>query len=214
MSRKKSNVDQWLSKMTSSQRKALDDAARTFRKGDPYNVHTLEAIYGQESSFGRFMREPGMDGAAGHFHQEKVTAEGEGMTVTKAHDDRFKIVPSSKGHASLIKRLDSIFEKGQKLDKNLSAIPVHDKAERKNIVIAALNGGQGRIARAQQEAKKAGLDPRRWTDVKKYLDKAGATKAKVEEIVDFVNKVRSYEKQFSDNCRWITKDGRHICIEQ
>ena len=86
--------------------------------------------------------------------------------------------------------------------------------ERKDFVIAAVNGGQGRIAEAQQEAQKAGKNPQKWDDVKEFLGKAGAPKAKIKEINDFVDKIRSYEKAFSSNCRWITKDGRHICIER
>lgn len=213
LTKKKTDIDPWKGKMTSSQKKALASASRVFKRGDLYNMHTLEAIYAQESSFGKNLRRPGMNGAAGHFQHEKKTAQRLGMIVTKKNDERFKIKPSAKGEAQYIMILDGIFKKGQSVSENITTISIRNSTERKNFVIAALNGGEGRIAKAQQATKKAGKDSGKWGDVKKFLEKAGALKVKVKEISDFVDRVLSYEKQFSDNCHWITKNGRHICIE-
>ena len=56
---------------------------------DVLTVNTLEAIYGQESSFGILRRSPGIGGAVGEFHIEKKTAERYGLIVTKDNDQRF-----------------------------------------------------------------------------------------------------------------------------
>ena len=144
MSRKKSNVDLWLSKITPEQKRALDNAAKIFGEDDLYNVHTLESLYGQESSFGRYMRHRGMDGAAGHFHQEKETALGMGLSVTKTNDQRFNVNLAAKVEARIVKELDGIFKEGKNLGHGITAIPVKNDLERKDFVIAAVNGGQGR----------------------------------------------------------------------
>lgn len=44
---------------------------------DRLTVHTLEAIYGQESSFGTMMRKPGSSAATGHFHLEPASPKKE-----------------------------------------------------------------------------------------------------------------------------------------
>ena len=88
---KKSNVDVWLERETEHKKKALENASRYFDEIDNLTVNTLEAIYGQESSFGTEMRKRGIEGAAGHFHLEKDTAEDYGLTVTKENDQRFDI---------------------------------------------------------------------------------------------------------------------------
>ena len=61
------NVDAWLEKETAHKREALENGSRYFDDNDPLTVNTLEAVYGQESSFGTMLGERGADGAAGHF---------------------------------------------------------------------------------------------------------------------------------------------------
>ncbi len=80
--RKKTNVDSWIEDTTSRQGDALEESSRHFDEDDALTVNTLEAIYGQESSFGTKMRTRGMNGAAGHFQFEKKTAERLGLKVS------------------------------------------------------------------------------------------------------------------------------------
>ena len=73
--------------------------------------------------------------------------------------------------------------------------------ERKFFIIAAYNAGEGKIAKAQMEAKADGKDPTKWEVVKEYLKKAGATDAKVEEIIQYVESATAYEKEFSQKSK-------------
>lgn len=63
-----SNVDRWLGRETPRVRKALESASRHFDSSDNLTVNTLEAVYGQESSFGTMLGRRGSSKAAGHFH--------------------------------------------------------------------------------------------------------------------------------------------------
>lgn len=47
-----SSIDTWLERETKHNREALENASRYFDENDNLTVNTLEAIYGQESSFG------------------------------------------------------------------------------------------------------------------------------------------------------------------
>ena len=44
----KSNVPGWIKRETSHTRRSLETASRHFDRNDELDVHTLEAIYGQE----------------------------------------------------------------------------------------------------------------------------------------------------------------------
>ena len=68
MAKNKTKVDIWLERETAHKREALENASRYFDDKDALTVNTLEAIYGQESSFGAQLRNRGMKGAAGEFH--------------------------------------------------------------------------------------------------------------------------------------------------
>jgi len=198
MSKKsKSNVDVWLEGETGHKKKALENASRYFDENDNLTVNTLEAIYGQESRFGAEMRQRGMEGAAGHFHLEKATAEDYGLTVTKENDQRFDIDDASSAAARYLKDLHSIFGKKTTLTKTRITVPIKSMAERKKFILGAYNGGQGRIAEAQRLTKQAGKNPRLWNDVKRFLMLAGATKAKAKEIIEFIEKVLIYELEFA-----------------
>lgn len=192
----KSNVDVWLERETPHVRAALENASRHFDEHDALTVNTLEAIYGRESSFGILMRKRGIKGAAGHFHLEKKTAEAYGLTVTKDNDPRFDIDDASTVAARYLKDLDRMSSRPTTVADTV-AIPIKNVVERKSFVLAAYNGGQGRIAKAQRFARQAGKDPRVWNDVKRFLEVAGATAAKAKEIREFLEKVLAYELEFS-----------------
>ncbi|MCK4364439.1 MAG: transglycosylase SLT domain-containing protein [Thermoplasmatales archaeon] len=82
--------------------------------------------------------------------------------------------------------LNIIFEEGKFLYDSVSATKVSDIQERLNFVLAAYNGGQGRIANAQKIAKENNKDPTKWDEVKEYLEEAGANTAKAIEIKNYV----------------------------
>jgi membrane-bound lytic murein transglycosylase MltF len=193
----KSNVDVWLEWETDHKREALENASRYFDENDTLTVNTLEAVYGRESSFGTNMNERGIDEAAGHFQFKKATAEEYGLTVTKKNDQRFDIDDVSNAAARYLKDLDTVFAKETRLTKDRITTPIKDNKERKNFVLAAYNGGQGRIAKAQKLTSEAGKNPRVWGDVKKFLELAGATKAKAEEIRNYIEAIIGYEAEFA-----------------
>ena len=195
---KKSKVDIWLESETEHTREALENASGYFDNGDNLTVNTLEAIYGQESSFGANKKKRGINGAAGHFQFEKPTAEEYNLTVSKKNDQRFDIDYASSAAARYLKDLNSIFSKKTSLSKDLNSTPVKSKSERKKFVLAAYNAGQGRIARAQSLAEQAGKNPQKWNDVKKFLEAAGATKKKIKEICEYVDLILRYEAEFAE----------------
>ena len=59
MPKKQSDVDAWIGRETEHIRKALENASTYFDGNDVLDVHTLEAIYGKESSFGTLLNERG-----------------------------------------------------------------------------------------------------------------------------------------------------------
>lgn len=85
--------------------------------------------------------------------------------------------------------LNYIFNEGKLLTGDLKATKVPDTEERLKFVLAAYNGGAGRIAKAQQLCEEAGDDPEKWDDVKNYLEAAGATSEKAEIIKKYVDQV-------------------------
>ena len=86
-----SNVDRWLERETPRIRKALESASRYFDSNDNLAINTLEAIYGQESSFGILMGKRGSTDAAGHFQLKPDAAKRYGLSVSKENDQRFDI---------------------------------------------------------------------------------------------------------------------------
>jgi membrane-bound lytic murein transglycosylase MltF len=229
-----SNVDSWLSRVENHQRSALENASRYFDDNDAFTVNSLEAIYGQESSFGTKLGRRGSQGAAGYFQIEAATAIRYGANISSQNDPRFDIDTSSVIAARYITSLNNIFSSKTPLTENLSSIPVSSPNQRKLFVIAAYNAGEGSIAKAQLAAQKDGKNPQKWDDVKQYLVKCGITEQKAEEITDYVEKITEYEKEFSKKSpsdknaknkdplkpqglenkdgHWITKDGHRIII--
>jgi membrane-bound lytic murein transglycosylase MltF len=110
-----------------------------------------------------------------------------------------------------------------------------DSDERLKFTLAAYNGGQTRIARAQNFAKQDGKSEAKWEDVQNYLAAAGASQAQIKEVLEYVEKVLAYEKEFSEKSEankklkdkdpkkvsndsgdghWVTLDnGNHVFIE-
>ncbi len=104
-------------------RKALENASRHFDKNDSLTVNHLQAIYGQESSYGRLRRKRGINGAAGDFQIELITAKRMGLTTGKENDQRFDIDDSSAAAAKYLKNLDESFSKETILAQSLKTLP-------------------------------------------------------------------------------------------
>lgn len=192
-----SNVDAWLKRETPRIRKAFESASRHFDTNDTLTVNTLEAVYGQESSFGIHMGTRGSLEPAGHFQFEPPTAKRYGLSVSKENDQRFDINRVSSAAARYLKDLHSMFSKETGLPGGRHTIAVTDASERKRFVLGAFNAGEGRIAAAQRLAEKAGKNPRLWSDVQRFIALAGTTKAKEREAIEYVEKVLSYESAFA-----------------
>ena len=192
-----SNVDRWLKRETPRVRKALENASRHFDNNDHLSVNTLEAVYGRESSFGTMMRQRGSSAAAGHFHLEPKTARQYGLIVSKHNDQRFDLHRAASAAVRYLKDLDTMFSKKTTIRKTVKTIPIRDPAERKKFVLAAYNGGQGRIATAQRLAEQSGKNPQLWRDVERFLELAKATPRKASEIRHYVEAVLAYEIEFA-----------------
>ena len=183
-----SNVDRWLERETPRIRKALESASRHFDTSDLLTVNTLEAVYGQESSFGTLLGKRGSADAAGHFQFEPETARRYGLSVSKENDQRFDMDRASSAAARYLKDLNTWFGKRTKLSEGLYTIPVKNILERKKFALRAFNAGEGRIAKAQRLAEKAGKNPQLWSDVAKHL---------VRETQQYVEMVPLYEAEFA-----------------
>ena len=188
MAEEPSNVDQWLGRETPHIRQALESASRYFDANDSLTVNTLEAVYGRESSFGTMLGTRGSASAAGHFQFTPETAERYGLSVSKNNDQRFDIDYASSAAARYLKDLDTMFSKRTTLSRQRDTIVVTGVLERKKFVLGAFNAGEGRVARAQRLAEKAGKDPQLWSDVAAYL---------AEETKRYVETVPRYELEFA-----------------
>ena len=235
MAKKKTNVEQWIERerLHPNIRESLENASRYFARTDALTVNTLEAIYGQESSFGILRRLPGIAGAVGEFHIEKKTAERYGLIVTKDNDQRFDLDYASITAARYLKDLNRFFGKVTNLGDAKATVPVADIVERKKFVLAAYNMGEGNVAHAQQLAQEAGKDPANWDEVKGFLDAVIEKKGVADKGRKYVDGVLKNETEFADksladkkvknkwpgkktgscvNGHWITKDHHHIFI--
>jgi membrane-bound lytic murein transglycosylase MltF len=184
------NVDIWLGRETKHNREAFESASRYFDENDNLTVHTLEAIYGQESSFGlsSMMGKHGSSGAVGHFQFEAATAKRYGLSVTKNNDQRFDIDYASSAAARYLKDLDTFFSKNTTLSGKLKTIGVKNASEREKFALGAFNTGEGNVAKAQALAEKAGKNPQLWFDVEKYL---------TDETRQYIDKILFYQDEFN-----------------
>ena len=146
-----SNVDQWLERETPRVRKALESASRYFDSNDTLTVNTLEAVYGQESSFGTMLGTRGSTSAAGHFQFTPETAKRYGLSVSKNNDQRFDMDYASSAAARYLKDLDTMFSKRTTLSRQRDTIAVTGVSERKKFVLGAFNAGEGREESAIME---------------------------------------------------------------
>jgi membrane-bound lytic murein transglycosylase MltF len=192
-----SNVEQWLKRETPRVRKALESASRYFDANDELTVNTLEAIYGQENSFGILMGTRGSARAAGHFQFEPKTARRYGLIVSKGNDQRFDIDRASSAAARYLKDLNTWFGERTSLGKGLYTIPVKSISERKKFILGAFNAGEGRVARAQHLAQDGRRNPHVWSDVVNDLAQAKAGPAKAKETREYVEMVPLYEAEFA-----------------
>jgi hypothetical protein len=194
------DVDKWIDKRNPHQVKALEKASKIFDEKDSFTVNTLEAIYGQESSFGDkdyLKKSPhGTTKPAGHFQQKKIAAKEQKLLTNRDNDQRFDINEASIGAANQLKSLDTFFSKKTNLGSGIFTIAISDKVAREIFAIAAYNIGQGRVAKAQTLAKASGKNPKNWNDVQKFLIAAKAAKAQAQEVIEYVEKVLEYKKEF------------------
>ena len=197
MTKKRTAVDVWLDRETDHVRRALENASSYFDKNDALTVNTLEAIYGQESSFGTDRNKRGIKDPAGDFQLSQTTAERYGLIVSKENDQRFDIDYAAIASARYLKDLDRMFGKQTVLSKDRTTIPVKDVLGRKGFVFAAYDDGEGKIAHAQYLAQQAGKDPTNWNDVKAFLEAVGNDPTKVKEILQYVENVPKNETEFA-----------------
>ena len=160
-------------------------------------MNTLEAVYGQESSFGTLLGTRGSTKAAGHFQLQPETAKRYGLSVSKNNDHRFDLDDASSAGARYLKDLDTMFSKKTTLSRDKETVAVKSAVERKKFVLAAYRGGEGRIAGAQRLAENAGSHPQRWSDVQQFLELAGADKDTANQIRHYVQQVIPYEMEFA-----------------
>jgi len=198
-SKQKSNVDVWLERETPRVRRALESASRHFDSDDNLTVNTLEAVYGQESSFGTLSQlgERGSKGAAGHFQFILDTAIRYGLSVSKHNDQRFDIDRASSAAARYLKDLHKMFGRKTSLPGRRVTTAVKNVSERKKFVLGAFNAGEGRVAGAQRLAERAGKNSRLWSDVQQFIAEAGGGEPKEKEVMEYVEKVLRYEVEFA-----------------
>ena len=79
----------------------------------------------------------------------------------------------------------------------MTTIAVKHSPERYKFVLAAYNGGQGRVADAQHRTETAGKSPHLWTDVEKFLESEDTKKSTADQMREYVKKVAVYEVEFT-----------------
>ncbi len=219
MTKKRSDVDVWLERETPRVRKALETASQ-FLESDHLTVHTLEAVYGQESSFGTLMGKPGSEGAAGHFQFKKRTAERFGLKVSKKKDERFDMGLASSAAVKYLNVLSRLFTGKAKLGREKEPIPIRSVSERRKFILGAYNAGEGYVARAQHLAAEAGRNPQLWQDVRNFIEAAGAQKGKNKEAINYVEEILLNEVEFKQKSKTgkklkqgKLKQGSYRCAE-
>ena len=186
-------VDDWLTKRTTHQTEALENASRHFDDQDALDVYVLEGVYGQESDSGRDNGgKRGGNGPRGPFALEKDTATRMGLGTSAGDDQRFDIDEASSAAAEYLEDIDDRVRSGGRLQGSIGFTPVSDVNERVSFDLAAYNGGEAAIAKAQQATISDGGDPTDWAQVRDHLEDGGMTAAKAQEVSDYVEKIRDY----------------------
>lgn len=231
---RKPDMDTWLESETPHLRTALERASRHFDRNDALDVHTLEAMYGKESSFGRSRGKRNSEFPAGDFQIDPSLARKNGLRVSERNDERFDLDASSAAAAKILKHSDNLFSKRSQISGDRYTSPISDPIERKRFDLAAYHAGDARIAKAQALAKQAGEDPTKWENVQKYLEAAGEKAKLADQTREYVHTVSGYEREFVKKSKadanakykkgkpvdpypkgghWVTINHRHIFIE-
>ncbi len=231
--KKQSDVDVWLGRETPRVRKALENASRHLDPQSGFTVHTLEAMYAQESSFGTLMGKRGVSGPAGHFQMKADVARSYHLIVTKRNDQRFNIDLVSPAAAQYLSKQYRNFSTRMVLSADRITVPVKDASERQKFAFAAYNVGGGRVAEAQRLAVKAGKNPQVWDQVQRFLEQAGSDEVEAAQARHYVEQVPVYEMEFLQKSlagkntkdktakkgeyrcidgHWVTMDDRHVMI--
>lgn len=130
-----------------------DDIFKKYAEGTKYEWQLLAAISYHESRFQNNLTS--WAGAAGIMGLMPRTAKSLGLSS----EDRMSPDLSIEAAVVLLDRLDKIFAK------------TNDLTERKKLILAAYNGGNGHINDAQALARKYGANPNVWEgNVKKFLE--------------------------------------------
>lgn len=210
----------WLERGTPLVRRALEDASRHFGSASRLTVHTLEAVYGRESSFGTLLGTRGSSGAAGHFQLKPDTAREYGLSVSKENDQRFDLARASSAAARHLNKLNGMFSRNTRVLGKSVTVAVKDSKERHKFVLGAYSAGQKRVADAQRLADKAGKNPGLWADVQRFLEAANPSKRmakrNAEETRQYVEKVLLYEIEFTQKSpagKGKTAKGKYRCTE-
>ena len=86
-----------------------------------------------------------------------------------------------------LRRLHDIFSRGAELPNNIVAHAAANSSSLEKLAVAAYNAGEGRVAAAQARAKRAGMDPSEYDNIKAYLP---------ESTQDYVDRVIASKTEF------------------
>ena len=138
------DINEWLileEKQNSHKRKALENASTVFDDNDAFTVNTLQAIYGQESSFGeiRKTKEKGIASPAGDFQlTAEIVKKYSKTKITKKNDIRYDVDNASNlADLNQLFSQDSILITPTATSKGRFTTAILDINERKLFAIAS-----------------------------------------------------------------------------
>ena len=146
---KNQDINEWLileEKQNSHKRKALENASTVFDDNDAFTVNTLQAIYGQESSFGKIRKtkEKGITSPAGDFQlTAEIVKKYSKTKITKKNDIRYDVDNASNLAAQYLADLNQLFSQDSILitptatSKGRFTTAILDINERKLFAIAS-----------------------------------------------------------------------------
>ncbi|MBX7143262.1 MAG: transglycosylase SLT domain-containing protein [Oligoflexia bacterium] len=91
-----------------------------------------------------------------------------------------------------LRYLHDVFSKPSELPHDLNTVPAANSAALEKLAVAAFNAGEGRVAAAQQQARRAGKDPGQYDAVEAYLP---------ESTREYVMRVMSEKSRFESFVR-------------